>query len=190
MDSAIQPDGRIIGLFSTTIRIPGCIPSKTTICDRPAVFMRRYNPNLTIDKKFRGGAPDVAVPGPFFGNLLIESDSSFLVFFNGISRYSSGFLSGQFPPPFPPAKIARASDGKIASCFSSPGPNTIDTNIALYSPDGSLIGTDTNRDWFDGDDLCAGLAFQPDGKLLVGSTGVIGTPNVFQALRYASIIGN
>jgi uncharacterized delta-60 repeat protein len=188
-DLKIQPDGKILvaGYYQTNLAPGGA-----------AFAVARYNPNGTLDATFDGdgkasanvsGAdraygltlqPDgkIIVAGTAqlnfdspqnFGVVRLNADGSLDNSFDGDGRVTTTFVNGQSAA----RDVAVQPDGRIVVVGTTATPSFVRSfAIARYLPNGALDPT------FDGDGKvttlifseasAAAVAFQSDGKILVG----------------------
>ena len=200
--AAIQPDGKILISGEYGFSLVGCVPSKTVNCNRTQGFVARYTPQMLPDRKF----------GRRFGKeftkwadmtdtlraISLQADGKILIAGQRINRrYSSNgrveTIFATVPQTFHNLTVdwlAQRPDGKVVGCGRDRLNNHDDIVVALFNPNGSLIGTD-RRDFFGGDDNCSMVLSQPDGKILVvgaaKSGQQFGDPYSFAVMRYLDI---
>lgn len=200
--AAIQPDGKILISGEYGFSLVGCVPSKTVNCNRTQGFVARYTPQMLPDRKF----------GRRFGKeftkwadmtdtlraISLQTDGKILIAGQRINRRYSGngrveTIFATVPQTFHNLTVdwlEQRTDGKVAGCGRDRLNNHDDIVVALFNPNGSLIGTD-RRDFFGGDDSCSMVLSQPDGKILVvgaaKSGQQFGDPYSFAVMRYLDI---
>ncbi|MGC2237690.1 MAG: delta-60 repeat domain-containing protein [Pyrinomonadaceae bacterium] len=197
---AIQPDGKILVSGSFTRRIPNCTPTKTTTCDYSVYFLKRYHPNMTLDRKF-GRKQGTEVPPDILAGLYPQADGRILIGgFPLVKRYS---YSGRFETTFDlanypnqassfqngPGGLTVRPNGTILGCqVLSGGNGYYDIGLVLFDEGGHAIGYE-QRNFFGGDDYCTKIMIQSDGKILVVASAQLEPQSnySFAVLRYLDI---
>lgn len=200
--AAIQPDGKILITGNYVFPILGCVPSKGNSCETDQSFLLRYNPQMTLDKKFgrRLGKEFTGVGiglADRLSAISLQSDGSILVSTGQApKRYTSnGRLETTFEQVifsnlnFTVHRAAQRPDGKIAGCGQRSGGNGYnDIGVVLFNAEGRLIGSD-QRDFFGADDSCRAILTQPDNKIVVVGAAQIAQQSAssFAVIRYLDV---
>jgi uncharacterized delta-60 repeat protein len=200
--AAMQPDGKILISGEYGFSIVGCVPSKTVNCNRTQGFVARYTPQMLPDRKFgrRSGKEFTkwADMTDTLRAISLQADGKILIAGQRINRrYSSNgrveTIFATVPQQFIDLTVdwlEQRPDGKVAGCGRDRLSNHDDIVVALFNPNGSLVGTD-RRDFFGGDDNCSMVLSQPDGKILVVGAAKagqqFGDPYRFAVMRYLDI---
>ncbi|HEV8230928.1 MAG TPA: delta-60 repeat domain-containing protein [Thermoanaerobaculia bacterium] len=205
---ALQPDGKILvaGLLTRTnsptaddsllIRYgPSGVPDPAFGSGGVVItdFRERGNGagalTLQPDGKIvvAGGAADPLAPGQNFAIARYRSNGTLDPDFDGDGRKTTDL------PGFDESvrAVAVQSDGKIVAAGFAANPDfTLDFALVRYLPDGtedSLFGMlgRVTTDFSERTDVAAGIALQPDGKIVVaGSAQVVGFNPWFALARY------
>ena len=205
----LQQDGKILVAVNTDKYDRGCN------CFLPYSILLRFNPNLTVDRKFgrRRGQEFLQIYEPF-SDLYIEptngdiiiTDGKFNAYEGRVRRYSgNGYFQKRFAQAFSQAtpsnidfgvvSIARRSDGKIVGCGTRPsGANNERENmlVALFAQNGNFIGSGS-ADFAQNADRCSKVLVQPDDKILTFGTAedaLINANRDFAIARFQDITPN
>jgi len=205
----LQRDGKILVAVNTDKYAISCN------CFLPYSVLLRFNPTLTIDKKFgrRRGQEFLQIYEPF-SDLYIEptngdiiiTDGKFNAYEGRVRRYSgNGYFQSRFAQAFSPAtpanidfgvvSIARKSDGNIVGCgtrHSGADNERANMLVALFARNGNFIGSG-KMDFSGNDDYCSKVLVQPDDKILtVGNAtdALINANYDFAVARFQGITPN